>query len=177
MNAAWLDTLKSLAPTVATAILGPLGGVAVSAIGELLGVSEATQDKIADVIKTGQMTPEQITGLKKLELEYLNNERERGFRYAELAFKDRDSARQANVAGGTQNKLFWLSLVLLTVTLGCEMLVLFYGYPPTVEQIVVGRVLGLMDSVALLVLGYWFGSSSGSDRKTDLIANNPPAKS
>lgn len=172
----WLDTLKSLAPTVATAVLGPLGGVAVSAIGELLGVSEATQDKIADVIKTGQMTPEQISGLKRLELEYQNNEKERGFKYAELAFKDRDSARLANVAGGTQNKLFWLSLLLLTVTLGCEVLVLFYGYPATVDAIVVGRVLGLMDSVALLVLGYWFGSSSGSDRKTDLIANSAPAK-
>ena len=157
----WLDTLKSLAPTVATAVLGPLGGVAVSAIGELLGVSEATQDKIAEVIKTGQMTPEQITGLKKLELEYQNNEKERGFKYAELEFKDRDSARQANVAGGTQNKLFWLSMLLLTVTLGCEVLVLFYGYPNTVDAIVVGRVLGLMDSVTLLVLGYWFGSSAG----------------
>lgn len=172
----WLDTLKSLAPTVATAILGPLGGVAVSAIGELLGVSEATQDKIAEVIKTGQMTPEQISALKRLELEYLNTEKERGFKYAELAFKDRDSARQANVSGGTQNKLFWLSLVLLTVTLGCEVLVLFYGYPSTVDQIVVGRVLGLMDSVALLVLGYWFGSSSGSDRKTDMIAASPPVR-
>lgn len=169
----WLDTLKSLAPTVATAILGPLGGVAVSAIGELLGVSDATQAKIADAIQTGQMTPEQITALKKLELEYQNNEKERGFKYAELAFKDRDSARQANVTGGTQNKLFWLSLVLLTATLGCEVLVLFYGYPSTVDAIVVGRVLGLMDSVALLVLGYWFGSSSGSDRKTDLIAGAP----
>ena len=172
----WLDTLKSLAPTVATAVLGPLGGVAVSALGELFGVTEATQDKIADVIRTGQMTPEQISGLKRLELEYQNNEKERGFKYAELAFKDRDSARQANVTGGTQNKLFWLSLLLLTVTLGCEVLVLFYGYPTTVDAIVVGRVLGLMDSVALLVLGYWFGSSSGSDRKTDLIAGNSPAK-
>ena len=172
----WLDTLKSLAPTVATAVLGPLGGVAISAIGELLGVSDATQAKIADAIQTGQMTPEQITALKKLELEYQNNEKERGFKYAELAFKDRDSARQANVAGGTQNKLFWLSLLLLTVTLGCEVLVLFHGYPATVDAIVVGRVLGLMDSVALLVLGYWFGSSSGSDRKTDLIASNQAAK-
>ena len=166
----WLDTLKALAPTVATAIAGPLGGIAVSAIGELFGVSDATQDKIAEVIKTGQMTPEQISALKRLELEYQNTEKERGFKYAELAFKDRDSARQANVAGGTQNKLFWLSLLLLTVTLGCEVAVLFYGYPATVDPLVVGRVLGLMDSVALIVLAYWFGSSSGSDRKTGLIA-------
>ena len=173
----WLDTIKSIAPTVATAVLGPLGGVAVSALGSLLGVTEATQDKIAEVIKMGQLTPEQIGELKKLELEYQNNERERGFKYAELAFKDRDSARAANVAGGTQRPLFWLSLLLLTVTLGCEVAVLFYGYPPTVPEIVVGRVLGLMDSVALLVLGYWFGSSSGSSQKTELLARNPQGAS
>ncbi len=169
----WLDTLKTLAPTVATAMLGPLGGIAVSALGSLLGVTEATQAKIADAIQTGQLTPEQITKLKQLELEYLNNEKERGFKYAELAFKDRDSARTNNVAGGTQRPLFWLSLLLLTVTLGCEVMVLFYGYPSTVPEIVVGRVLGLMDSVALLVLGYWFGSSSGSSQKTELLARSP----
>jgi hypothetical protein len=83
----WMSTLKSLAPTVASAFLGPLGGVAVAAVGNLLGVSEATQDKIADVIKTGQLTPEQIGEIKKLELQYQENEKERGFRYAELEFK------------------------------------------------------------------------------------------
>ncbi len=170
----WLDTLKTLAPTVATAILGPLGGVAVSALGSLLGVPEATQDKIAEAIQNGQLTPEQITKLKSLEAEYQNNEKERGFKYAELAFKDRDSARQHNVQGGTQRPLFWLSLVLLVVTLGSEVAVLFFGYPTTVPEIVVGRILGLMDSVALLVLGYWFGSSSGSSQKTELLARNPP---
>lgn len=173
----WLDTLKTIAPTVATAILGPLGGVAVSALGTLLGVPDATQAKIADAITNGQLTPEQLTQLKMLELEYQNEERERGFKYAELSFKDRDSARSANVEGGTQRPLFWLSLVLLVVTLGSEVAVLFYGYPTTVPDIVVGRVLGLMDSVALLVLGYWFGSSSGSSQKTELMARNPPVAS
>lgn len=169
----WLATLKSIAPTVATAFLGPLGGIAVSAVGDLLGVSDATQTKIADAIKSGQMTPEQISALKKLELEYQNNEKERGFRYAELAFKDRDSARNANVQGGTQRYLFWLSLVLLTFTLGCEGYVLFNGLPADTPDIVVGRVLGLMDSVALMVMAYWYGTSSGSAQKNELLAQAP----
>ena len=172
----WLSTLKSLAPTVASAFLGPLGGIAVSAVGNLLGVSDATQAKIADAIQTGQLTPEQIGKLKELELEYQNNEKERGFRYAELAFKDRDSARQANVQGGTQKMLFWLSLVLLAGTLGCEGVVLFHGLPADTPDIVVGRVLGLMDSVALMVLGYWYGTSNGSAQKSELLAAAPPAK-
>jgi len=166
----WTTVLKSIAPTVATALLGPLGGVAVSALGNVLGVSEATQDKIADVIKSASMTPEQITALKQLELEYQNTEKERGFKYAELSFQDRDSARKANVAGGTQRPLFWLSLLLLCVTIGSEAIVLFHGYPPETSDLVVGRVLGLMDAVAMLVLSYWYGTTNGSAQKSELLA-------
>jgi hypothetical protein len=172
----WLNTLKNIAPTVATAFLGPLGGVAVSAVGNLLGVSEATQDKIASAITQGQLTPDQISELKKLELEYQENEKNRGFKYAELAFQDRDSARKANVQGGTQQMLFWLSLVLLISTLGTEILVLFYGYPEKTPDIIVGRVLGLMDAVAMMVLAYWYGTSNGSAQKTTLLANSTPSK-
>ena len=166
----WTDVLKGIAPTVATALLGPLGGVAVSALGNILGVSEATQDRIADVVKSASMTPDQITKLKELELEYKNNEQERGFKYAELAYKDRDSARTANVAGNTQRPLFWLSLILLTGCIGSEGVVLFAGYPPHIPEMVVGRVLGLMDAVTMLVLSYWYGTTNSSAQKTELLA-------
>lgn len=166
----WKDTLKSLAPTVASALLGPLGGVAVSAIGSIFGMDNATTDQIKKVITEGQLTPEQVTAIKQLELQYQENEKERGFRYAELAYKDRDSARQANVSGGTQKPLFWLSLALLTLCLGAEVAVLFYGYPADTPELIVGRVLGLMDSVTILVLSYWYGSSTGSHQKTELLS-------
>lgn len=172
----WLKTLESVAPTVATALIGPLGGVAVSAIGDLLGISQPTQDKIADAIQSGQLTPDQVTSLKKLELDYQNQEKERGFKYAELAFKDRDSARNANVAGGTQKNLFWLSLFLLAITLGTEIAVLFYGYPAGTSELVVGRVLGLMDAVAMMVLAYWYGTTNGSAQKNQLLADAPAPK-
>ncbi len=169
-----MDWLKQIAPTVATALLGPLGGVAISAIGNILGVSEATQEKITSAIASGQLTPEQIGRLKELELQYKNEEAERGFKYADLEFKDRDSARKANVEGGIQQPLFWMSLFLLTITLGTEMWVLFKGYPTGLSELVVGRVLGLMDSVAMLVLAYWYGSTNGSARKTEMLAQSTP---
>lgn len=171
-----MDFLKTLAPTVASALLGPLGGVAVAALGNLLGVSEPTQAKIADAISSGQLSPDQLSEIKKLEMQYRAEEKERGFKYAELEFKDRDSARRANVDGGTQKPLFWLSLLLLAVTLGCEAVVLFHGLPADTPDIVVGRVLGLMDSVALMVLSYWYGTSNGSAQKSELLAHSPPVK-
>lgn len=170
------DFLKNLAPTLASALLGPLGGVAVSAIGNILGVSGATTATISKAFQDGKLTPEQLTAIKELELKYQNDEAERGFKYSELAFKDRDSARVNNVAGGVQMHLFWLSLILLIVTLGTEIWVLFRGYPEALPQIIVGRVLGLMDAVAMMVLAYWYGTTNGSAQKNSLLAASESLK-
>lgn len=169
----WKDTLKTLAPTVASALLGPLGGAAVVAIGSIIGVDGATQEQIGKAISSGQLTPEHIAEIKKLEMQYQDNEQERGFKYADLAYKDRDSARHANVTGGTQKLLFWLSLLLLVVCIGSEVLVLFVGYPIGTPDLVVGRVLGLLDAVTMLVLAYWYGTTSGSQQTRDLLARKP----
>lgn len=164
------EFLKNIAPTLASALLGPLGGVAVSAIGNILGVNSATTETISKAFQDGKLTPEQLTAIKELELKYQNDEAERGFKYSELAFKDRDSARTNNVAGGVQMHLFWLSLILLIVTLGTEIWVLFKGYPAALPEIIVGRVLGLMDAVAMMVLAYWYGTTNGSAQKTHLLS-------
>ena len=173
----WKKTLGVIAPTVATALGGPLAGGVVAFLGDLLGISEPTQEKIATAFQNGQLTGDQIAAIKVKEMELQAEEKERGFRYAELEFKDRDSARRASVDGGTLSKLFWLSLVLLLVTLGTEIAVLFIGTPAVVPNIVVGRVLGLMDAVAMMVLAFWYGTSSGSARKTELLAVSPPVAS
>ena len=170
------DFLKNLAPTLASALLGPLGGVAVSALGNILGVSGATTATISKSFQDGKLTPEQLSAIKELELKYQNEEAERGFKYAELAFKDRDSARINNVAGGVQMHLFWLSLILLVITLGTEIWVLFQGYPDDLPEIIVGRVLGLMDAVAMMVLAYWYGTTNGSAQKTQLLSQAEPIK-
>lgn len=165
----WKNVLKTLAPTVAAALGGPLAGGVVALLGDALGVAEPTQQKIAQAIASGQLSGEQVAQIKQLELKLQAEEKERGFKYAELEFKDRDSARKYNTEGGIQSKLFAMSLFLLTVTIGCEIAVLFNGYPTGVPDVLVGRILGLMDSIALMVLAYYYGTSSGSQRKTDLM--------
>ena len=172
----WKDTLASIAPTVATALGGPLAGVAVGAVAKIFGLNNATTETVSALITSGKLTPDQLSELKKLELQYQNDEAERGFKYADLAFKDRDSARQANVRGGTQIMLFWLSLFLLAASLGTEIFVLFRGYPESIPEIIVGRVLGLLDAVAMLVLSYWYGTTNGSSEKSGLLARSPAIK-
>ena len=169
----WMETLKQIAPTVASAVLGPLGGVAVAAIGNILGVSEATQEKIADAIKTGQLTPEQVGEIKKLELQYQENEKERGFKYTELEFKDRDSARAREVGtkDNTNKILAFVVIGAFLAMVGATLL----GYAK-VESVLAGTLVGYLSAKAEQVLAYYFGSSSGSAAKTVLLANSAPTK-
>ena len=170
----WLKTLKTVAPTVAAALAGPLAGEAVAALIGIVG--GAGQEDVRKAIEGGRLTADQISQLRQLELQFQENERERGFKYAELAFKDRDSARQANVTGGTQRPLFWLSVMLLLICLGTEVAVLVFGMPDGTSELVVGRVLGLLDAIAMTVLAYWFGTSSSSAIKTQMLLSSKPVE-
>ena len=165
----WQSLIKQVAPTVATALLGPMGGVAIGALGNVLGVSEPTQEKIAAAIQQGQMTPEQVTALKELELKFKAEEAERGFRYAELAYKDTADARSlaASTHAITPAILTWVVVVLC---LGLEGSMIFGFTPKGLDDIVLGRVMGTLDSALMLVLGFWFGSSHGSQNKDALLA-------
>lgn len=164
----WLSTIGKLAPTVASALLGPLGGMAVAAIGEIVGISEPTQDKIKAAIENGSLTGEQISAIKMLEIKLKAEESERGFRYAELEFKDRDSARNMMIQSGAKTPAV-LTWMIVFIVLGLEGALLF-GAKPDVGDIVLGRIMGTLDAALLTVLAYWFGTTNGSSRKTDLLS-------
>lgn len=169
------DFLKNIAPTVASAMLGPLGGVAVAAIGKIIGVDGATQAQITKAFQDGKITPEHLAAIKELELKYQAEEAERGFRYADLAFRDRDSARQMQIQTRSQTPAI-LTWVIVILVIGLEGALLFYGVPEQVSDIIAGRVLGTLDTSLALVLAYWFGSNSGSERTKELLANSTQVK-
>lgn len=170
----WIDTLKSLVPTVASAVLGPMGGAAVTAIGGILGITEPTQDKISKILSDGQLTGEQLTELRKLEAQYKNDEAERGFKYMELEFKDRDSARkrEIDVKDNVNRNLAYAVIGAFIMMVGATLL----GYAK-VESVLAGTLVGYLSAKCEQVLAYYFGSNSSSARKTELLAaSTPPAK-
>ena len=171
------DFLMSVAPTIASALLGPLGGAAVAGLGKIFGIDNATTTDITKAIQSGKLTPDQLADIQKLELQFKNDEAERGFKYSELEFKDRDSARNLAVQTHsiTPSLLTWIVVILV---LAAEGLMLFKVVPPGADPIILGRILGTMDSALIMVLSFWFGSNSNSQRKTELLAQaNPVAAS
>lgn len=165
----WLDTIRKIAPTVASVLGGPAAGMAVSAIGAIIGEDNPTVSSISKAITDGKLTADHLAEIRKLELDYQNQEKERGFKYEELVFKDRDSARQMAISTQslTPSLLTW---IIVTITLLMEASLLFNEVPKGVDPLVMGRILGTMDGALMLVLSFWFGSSSSSKQKTELLA-------
>lgn len=170
----WLTTLKQLAPTVAVALGGPLAGLAVTAIGSILGDEKPSVESITKAITSGLMTPEQVTKLRELELQYLENEKERGFKYAELVFKtdeligkDRSDARAMQIA--TQSRM--PAVITILVTIGFFGVLVSLLLVPALEtnQIVLVMV-GQLSAVWGACVGFYVSTTFSSGSKNALLA-------
>ena len=143
--------LKGIAPTLATAVAGPLGGAAVSAIASKLGVS----DSVEAVAKAIAGDPQAAQKLAELELEY-----------AKLDSADRDSARNRELAIATSAQAPWYSkMVTPALAIGVfilwatvNILLLNSSIPDPMREIVI-RMLGSLDAATMLILSYYFGNS------------------
>ena len=167
MNDALKSFLSGIAPTVASALLGPLGGVAVAGLTKILGIDGGTVADVTKAIADGRVTPEQVAEIRKLELQYQADEKERGFRYAELEFKNTDSARA--MQSSTHSPFpAWLSA---GITLGFFGILGFMLYDPrVVDSPPLLIMLGSLGAAFGAVVNFWLGSNSGSNRTKELLA-------
>ena len=155
-----LSLLKGLAPAVATAVAGPLGGLAVTAIADKFGVAADVQA----VAKAIAGDPEAASKLAELDLRQFQAESE-----------DRESARkrEADVAAAGGNPLAQLVVPILalgTVSLTFVFIgILLFKVIDTAQQQLVIFALGYATAAAQQVLSYYFGSSKSSQDKTSAL--------
>jgi hypothetical protein len=162
-----MDWLVKLAPTAATLLGGPLAGMAISAIGDALGLKEATKEKITEVLQSGTMTPEQLAALKTAEANLKIKLKELDIKVEEIHAQDRDSARKMQI----QNRS-WIPAVLTIVTVGGFFLLLVgsaTGHYRLEGSDIMMLLLGVLARETAGVYAYWFGSSSGSAQKTEML--------
>lgn len=164
----WTSILKTLAPTLASAVLGPLGGAAVAAIGSAIGIDSPTQEKIAKVITGGQLTPEAIERIRTLELQYQNEEKERGFKYSELEFKSVEGARQMQIA--THSRMPAVLTILVTIGFFGILGALLYAPELKTNEIVMVMV-GQLSAVWAGCVTFYTGTTFNSASKNAIIAN------
>lgn len=165
-----MDWLKQIAPTIATALGGPLAGMAVSAISKAIGVDP---DQVQDMISNNKLTAEQIAQVKIAEIELQKQAQELGLNFEKLEVEDRKSAREMQATTRS-----WMPPILAgTVTLGFFgiMTLMFVGKVDSSNPAIL-MMLGSLGTAWTGIIAYYFGSSAGSQAKTDLLSKSGPVK-
>jgi hypothetical protein len=171
------SVLTKIAPTLATAIGGPLAGGAVAALEGVFGLKTdgTTSDKQeALVAAISGATPDQLLALKKADQDYAVQMETLGIKREELAGTDRDSARkrEADVKDNTPKILAYA----ITIGFFSVLAALMFGKIPDGTKEVLYIMLGTLGTAWTGVISYYFGSTSGSAEKTKLLAaSTPPA--
>jgi hypothetical protein len=164
-----MEWLKTIAPTIATALGGPLAGMAVSAVAKAIGVSP---DEVQDVISSGKLTAEQVASIQIAELELKKQAQSMNLDFAKLIAEDKQSARDMQIA----TKSWIPALLAVFVTLGFFgiLLGLMTEHFKTSDALML--MLGSLATAWTGVMAFYFGSSASSQAKTELLAKSEPAK-
>lgn len=160
-----MDWLKQVAPTIATALGGPLAGMAVSAISKAIGVDE---DKVSDIISSNKLNAEQVAQLKMAELELQKQAQELGLNFEKLAVEDRKSAREMQATTRS-----WVPpLLAAAVTVGFFAILggMMFGKMSVADNTALTMMLGSLGTAWTGIIAYYFGSSAGSQAKTEMLS-------
>lgn len=168
MKLDWKSIVATVAPTLATALGGPLAGVAVKTIAtQILGKPEASEQEVESAILNAD--PQTLVQLRQLDFEFKKTMVDAGIKLEEIAAADRGNAREREIRTGDS----WTPRVIAgAIVLGyfaVQWYILSHIVPPEQREIVM-RSLGVLDTALGLVLGYYFGSSSGSRLKDEALA-------
>jgi hypothetical protein len=159
-----MDWLKQIAPTIATAMGGPLAGMAVSAISKAIGVDS---EKVGDLISSNKLTADQIAQVKIAEIELQRQAQELGLNFEKLEVEDRKSARDMQ----SITKSIMPPLLAGAVTIGffSIMVMMFFNKLDDSNPAIL-MMLGSLGTAWTGIIAYYFGSSAGSQAKTDLLS-------
>jgi|TARA_R100000030_G_scaffold98974_1_gene89523 hypothetical protein len=150
------NVVGAVAPTLGTALGGPMGGMAANMISEVLGCKNEPK-AIEKAIESA--TPEQMLALKKAEQDFELKMKELEVDVFELETKDKQDAR-------TRFSSDWTARIMGIATVGG-----FLGYiflvtlqpPEQNSEALINLVLGYLGGLASAVISFYFGASHKQD--------------
>lgn len=158
--------ISEIAPTLGTALLGPFGGMAVSAITGILGIDN-TESSLKHVMKCA--SPDTILKIKQAEIEFAKHVKEMDIDLERINAADRDSARQMQMSTNSNTPEI-LAFFVTVSYVGIVFYVLKYGFPENGAD-VLKILLGSFGTAWTGIIAFYFGSSRGSKEKTKHMAN------
>jgi len=162
--------IENVAPTIATALGGPVAGMAVKAISTaLLGHPDGSEDDINTALATA--TPDQIAAIKRADNDFKVQMKSLDIDLIKIAEKDRESARNMQIANKSMLVPSLATIIIsafVVVTIGTLL-----GYAK-IESAMAGTLIGYLSAKAELVLSFYFGSSADSESKSEMIYHSTP---
>ena len=140
------DILKSVAPTLATALGGPLAGAAVSFLSSKLGIDPAVvQQTVAG------MTPDQLVKMKQLDLDFQKEMAEIGIKIdlAQIEVNKAEASSSSLFVSGWRPAVGWVSGIGLAYASILEPLARFiakvgFGYSGAFPQLDTGLLVTIL---------------------------------
>ena len=169
--------LKTVAPWIGTALGGPLGGMAVQAAADALGISDKTVDAVKQALSGA--TPEQMLALKQADQNFALKMQELGFKQLAdleaIAAGDRKDARALQSA--TRSVVPAMLSGLVTIGYFGILVGLLKGWLTVADNSqAMLLMLGSLSTGWGVVMAFWFGTTAASGRKTELLAQAPAVK-
>lgn len=166
--------LKTMFPFISAAagMGGPLGLMAANAVGSALGVDKPPADLEAAIMTAQTKDPDAMLKLRQAEQDFqLQMERlglESVEKMEQIAASDRASARAREIA--VRDKIPAILAIAVTAGFfGLLALLIFHAVPAESRE-VLSVMTGALGTAWVSIVGYYFGSSSGSAAKTQLLA-------
>jgi hypothetical protein len=145
--------------------------MAVEAVSKAIGVDPS---EVQNTINSGKMTAEQIASIQTAEIALKARAQEMGLDFEKLAVADRSSARQMQISTNSFIPPI-LSIMIVVAWSAVQYFLLTHIIDPSMRELI-ARVLGTLDGALMLVLSFYFGSSSGSQAKDTMLHQSSPTK-
>jgi hypothetical protein len=162
-----MEWLSQIAPSIATALGGPLAGLAVTAISKALGIDEKDVQK---TIETGKLSAEQMVSLKQAEIELQAKAQELGLNFEKLATDDRKSAREMQI----NTKSIIPAILAIGVTIGFFTILIGLMTDNVTKSDALLLMLGSLGTAWTAIVSFYFGSSASSQNKDELLHRSTP---
>lgn len=176
-----LSVVEKLAPTIATVLGGPLAGGGVAALESVFGLTpkpdasvDQRQNDIAAAISGA--TPEQLAAMRKADQDYAVAMAQAGFKDTETlaSLKVQDVSNARDMQKTTRSPVpAWLTFFVTAGFFGL-LIGLFLAPVPDSARALIYSATGTLGTVWLVVIHFWFGSTSDTTQVNDLLAKSTP---
>lgn len=172
----WKALIGTVAPWIGTALGSPLGGMAISAVADALGLSDKTEASIKQALSG--VTPEQMLALKNADQAFSLKMQELGYNHITdleaIAAGDRKDARDMQKI--TRSIVPAMLSVVVTIGYFIILVGMMMGWLKVSDSQALLLMLGSLGTAWGMVMAFWFGTTHDSGRKTEMLAKADPVR-